>query len=111
MSTYVGFKIGKAEKRKAYISEYYCGRCGYPVSDHDSYCPECGGAFRKENAIERMYQKVRVSIIGCDDWIEFDIACTTDNIKFLQELSKKSKSTSTYGCMPTIEFEVVNDDN
>ena len=53
MSVYVGFKIGKAKERKAYVSEYYCGRCGWPVSDHDSYCPECGGAFRKENATER----------------------------------------------------------
>lgn len=53
MSTYVGFKIGKAKERKAYTSEYYCGGCGYPVSDHDSYCHECGGAFRKEDATER----------------------------------------------------------
>lgn len=53
MSVYVGFKIGKAIERKAYISEYYCGACGFPVSDHDSYCPECGGAFRKEDATER----------------------------------------------------------
>lgn len=53
MSVYVGFKIGKARERKAYISEHYCGACGWPVSDHDSYCPECGGAFRKEDATER----------------------------------------------------------
>ena len=53
MSVYVGFKIGKASERKAYISGYYCGECGWPVSDHDSYCPECGGAFRKEDATER----------------------------------------------------------
>lgn len=52
MSVYVGFKIGKAMERKSYISEYYCGACGWPVSDHDSYCPECGGAFRKEDATE-----------------------------------------------------------
>ena len=53
MSVYVGFKIGKAKERKAYISEYYCGGCGWPVSDHDSYCPECGGAFRKKDSTER----------------------------------------------------------
>ena len=52
MSVYVGFKIGKARERKAYISEYYCGGCGWPVSDHDRYCSECGGAFRKEDATE-----------------------------------------------------------
>ena len=53
MSVYVGFKISKASERKAYISEYYCGGCGWPVSDHDRYCPECGGAFRKEDATDR----------------------------------------------------------
>lgn len=53
MSVYVGFKIGKARERKAYISVYYCGACGCPVSDQDRYCPECGGAFRKEDATER----------------------------------------------------------
>ena len=58
MSVYVGFKIGKAKERKAYISEYYCGRCGFPVSDHDSYCPECGGAFRKEDADERTCKNI-----------------------------------------------------
>lgn len=53
MSVYVGFKLGKAIEHQAYISEYYCGGCGWPVSDHDSYCPECGEAFRKEDATER----------------------------------------------------------
>ena len=38
----VGMKQGKVTKRTI-TSEYYCGRCGYPVSDHDSYCSECGG--------------------------------------------------------------------
>ncbi len=38
----VGMKQGKVTKR-AIISEYYCGRCGYPVSDYDNYCSECGG--------------------------------------------------------------------
>ena len=58
MSVYVGFKIGKAMERKAYISECYCGACGWPVSDHDSYCPECGGAFRKEDATERTCRNI-----------------------------------------------------
>lgn len=53
MSVYVGFKIGKARESKAYISVYYCGSCGCPVSEQDRYCPECGGAFRKEDATER----------------------------------------------------------
>ena len=46
---YVGFKIGKVHEEHI-ISEYYCGGCGWPVTDHDSYCPECGGAFRESDA-------------------------------------------------------------
>ena len=74
MSVYVGFKIGKARERKAYISEYYCGACGWPVSDHDSYCPECGGAFRKEDATERTCKMIpfveeddSVFIVNCSE--------------------------------------------
>lgn len=74
MSVYVGFKIGKARERKAYISEYYCGECGWPVSDHDSYCPECGGAFRKEDATERTCKMIpfveedgSVFIVNCSE--------------------------------------------
>ena len=49
MAKYVGFKIGKVHESHV-ISEYYCGGCGYPVTDHDSFCPECGGAFRESDA-------------------------------------------------------------
>ena len=50
MSKYVGFKIGKVHESSHIISEYYCGGCGWPVTDHDSFCPECGGAFRECDA-------------------------------------------------------------
>lgn len=43
---YVGLVRGKQWERTE-ISDYYCGRCGWKVTDHDSYCPECGGAFHK----------------------------------------------------------------
>lgn len=46
MSEYVGLKKGKVHD-KHIISEYYCGGCGWPVTDHDSYCPECGGALHE----------------------------------------------------------------
>ena len=49
MSKYVGFRIGKIHESHV-ISEYYCGGCGWPVTDHDSFCPECGGAFRECDA-------------------------------------------------------------
>ena len=67
MSVYVGFKIGKATEHKSYFSEYYCNGCGYPVSDHDSYCPECGGAFRKEDATERTCEGHRCE--ETDEWV------------------------------------------
>lgn len=43
---YVGLVRGKLWERTE-ISDYYCGRCGWKVTDHDSYCPECGGALHK----------------------------------------------------------------
>ena len=46
MSEYVGLRQGKVHDRRE-ISEYYCGGCGYPVTDHDSYCRECGGALHE----------------------------------------------------------------
>lgn len=46
MSEYVGLVQGKVHDRHE-ISEYYCGGCGYPVTDHDSYCRECGGRLHK----------------------------------------------------------------
>lgn len=50
MAKYVGFKIGGIHEVYPAISEYYCGGCGYPVTDHDSFCQECGGAFRERDA-------------------------------------------------------------
>jgi len=49
VSKYVGFRLGKVHESHV-ISEYYCGGCGWPVTDHDSFCPECGGAFRECDA-------------------------------------------------------------
>ena len=40
---YVGLVRGKQWERTE-RSDYYCGSCGWKVTDHDSYCPECGGA-------------------------------------------------------------------
>ena len=43
---FVGLVRGKHHERTE-NSDCYCGRCGYPVTDHDSYCRECGGAFHE----------------------------------------------------------------
>ncbi len=57
MSKYVGFRQGKVHERRV-ISEYYCGGCGWPVTDHDSFCPECGGAFRKCDADDESIRRL-----------------------------------------------------
>ncbi len=43
---YVGLRQGEYWERTE-NSDYYCGGCGWEVTDHDSYCPECGGALHK----------------------------------------------------------------
>lgn len=57
MSVYVGLKCGKVHE-SAEVSEYYCGGCGHPVTDHDSYCRECGGAFQEDFATESTCEAV-----------------------------------------------------
>lgn len=75
MAKYVGFKIGKVHESRV-ISEYYCGGCGWPVTDHDSFCPECGGAFREcdasnlENENDKLRKLVQYIVDECygDEW-------------------------------------------
>ena len=55
MSEYVGLVKGKVHDRRE-ISEYYCGGCGYPVTDHDSYCRECGGALHEGMGKSRWFE-------------------------------------------------------
>lgn len=44
--TYVG--VVKGDWWLCYaVSNCYCGRCGCKVTEHYSYCPECGGALRQ----------------------------------------------------------------
>ena len=57
MAKYVGFRQGKVHESYV-ISEYYCGGCGYPVTDHDSFCPECGGAFHKCDADDESIRRL-----------------------------------------------------
>ena len=45
---YVGLRQGECWERTE-NSNYYCGGCGWMVTDHDSYCPECGGALHSSN--------------------------------------------------------------
>jgi hypothetical protein len=92
MAKYVGFRQGKVHESHV-ISEYYCGGCGWPVTDHDSFCPECGGAFRKcdaddesirrleaENAKLREYAESYAKVVegeGCG-WCPYDMDALCD---------------------------------
>lgn len=73
MSVYVGMKKGDLVHR-SFDAEYHCGGCGWPVSDHDSYCPECGGAFQESFAteqvveIEQDYDAMEDGVPECRIW-------------------------------------------
>ena len=79
MSEYVGLKAGALHEHTE-LSEYYCARCGYPVTDHDSYCRECGGAFQRSFATEPCDRDALLELaddidkqtdgIMCDIWLE-----------------------------------------
>lgn len=73
MSEYVGLKQGKIHEEHI-ISEYYCGGCGWPVTDHDSYCSECGGELH-EGMGKRMSEKkspteARGDCTICKGWVD-----------------------------------------
>ena len=70
MAKYVGFKIGKVHESHV-ISEYYCGGCGWPVTDHDSFCPECGGAFRECDADNLEEENAKLRKLVRDVWYLF----------------------------------------
>lgn len=67
MSKYVGFKTGKLHESHV-ISEYYCGGCGYPLTDHDSFCPECGGALRECDADTLESENAKLRELCKDIW-------------------------------------------
>ena len=57
---YVGLRRGEYWERRE-NSEYYCGGCGWKVTDHDSYCPECGGSLHSTTAVPTA-KRVRVTV-------------------------------------------------
>ena len=44
--------------------------------------------------------KYIIHIRGCDDETNFVMELNEEELKLVEELCKKSKETSTYGCMP-----------
>jgi hypothetical protein len=51
--------------------------------------------------------RIKVTLSGCDDSTTFIILATKEQVLFLEDLSKNSKETSTYGCMPVLTYEVL----
>ncbi len=49
---------------------------------------------------------IRLNVNGCDDSTCFDIDVTESELEFLEKIVEKCNSTSTYGCMPTMDIEV-----
>lgn len=49
-------------------------------------------------------KKYTLSIHGCDDSTEFLLDLNSDELSLIEKLCKKSKETSTYGCMPVMEI-------
>ena len=81
MAKYVGFKTGKIHEEYTY-SDHYCGGCGYPVTDHDSYCPECGGAFRKCDSNEHDMCKL-LTWIREHPWVNVSFSQPFDDLSIV----------------------------
>ncbi len=55
-------------------------------------------------------RKYRIDIHGCDDSTCFDFDLTYEEYQTLLEICEKSKEVSTYGCMPTIDVKLNEND-
>lgn len=56
--------------------------------------------------------KVNVCLFGCDDSTSFNINITSElQLQLLDELARLSKEISTYGCMPTLGYKILEDKN
>lgn len=92
MSEYVGLVQGKVHDRRE-MSEYYCGGCGWPVTDHDSYCRECGGELHKGADNSRWHElfgtperaaRTLLYVLNCKDsrpWVSCDSCPILDGCK------------------------------
>lgn len=58
-----------------------------------------------------MKKKYFITLIGCDDITRFQIELSNEELELVKKLCRKSKETSEYGCMPTMEVEEISNDN
>lgn len=103
MSKYVGFKLGKVHDRHV-ISEYYCGGCGYPVTDHDSFCPECGGAFRKCDASYLEYENTHTRIVKALS----DMVCIIE-LAYEPDRTRTNAIDKLYQCLILLNLATIKD--
>ena len=56
--------------------------------------------------------QVEVTLIGCDDTTEFYVYLDSEEqLVLLEKLAKTSQETSTYQCMPILEYKIMEENN
>ena len=51
---------------------------------------------------------ITIRLQGCDDSTIFSLEVNQLELNFLEKISKISKETSTYGCMPILSYRILN---
>lgn len=51
--------------------------------------------------------RCKIILHGCDDSTYFEMDLSEKEYKLIQEVSKKSVDTSSYGCMPIMEVSKI----
>lgn len=49
----------------------------------------------------------RITVSGCDDQTQFDMALTFDEAHLIGDVARRSMEASTYGCQPTLIIEEI----
>lgn len=55
--------------------------------------------------------KVYIELRGCDDITGFIEDINETELSFLNRIAKKAAKTSTYGCMPDINYYIIEEEN
>lgn len=49
----------------------------------------------------------RITVSGCDDQTEFEMALSFDEAQLIADLARRSKDASEYGCQPIVMIEEI----